>query len=142
MTIMRPEDATEELKVDPADLYREEIFTDRKAGTIRRLTPVKTDGSTDTRREVLYVGQAQLLTPVGTIPLSFEIDARSLTEALAKFAEAAGHAVDRTVEDLKEMQREAASSIVIPEVGAGGGLGGAGGVGRGGIPGGGKIKLP
>ena len=37
----RPEQTTSELKVDPASLYQEEIFTDRRVGTIRRLTPIK-----------------------------------------------------------------------------------------------------
>jgi hypothetical protein len=30
-----------ELKMDPTNLYREEIITDRKIGTIRVMTPVK-----------------------------------------------------------------------------------------------------
>jgi hypothetical protein len=125
-----------DLKMDPADLFREETFTDRKLGTIRRLTPVRVDGSTDVRRKVIYVGQAQLLTPVGAVPLTFEIDARSLEEALKEFAAAAKVAVDRTVEELNQLRRQAASSIVVPDVRQGG-LGGAAG-----IPRGGKIKLP
>jgi hypothetical protein len=130
-----PDDTTLELKMDPAELYREEVFTDRQAGTLRRLTPVKPDGSTDAARAVIYVGQAQLLTPVGALPLSFEIDARSLREAIERFPQAAKVAVDQAVEELKDLRREASSSIVIPE--AGGGMGGPGGV-----PGGGKIQLP
>jgi hypothetical protein len=125
-----------DLKMDPADLFREETFTDRKMGTIRRLTPVRVDGSTDVRRKVIYVGQAQLLTPVGAVPLTFEMDARSLEEALKEFAAAAKAAVDRTVEELNQLRRQAASSIVVPDVRQGG-LGGAAG-----IPRGGKIKLP
>ncbi len=124
-----------DLKMDPADLFREETFTDRKLATIRRLTPVRVDGSTDVRRKVIYVGQAQLLTPVGAVPLTFEIDARSLEEALKEFAAAAKVAVDRTVEELNQLRRQAASSIVVPDVRQGG-LGGAAG-----IPRGGKIKL-
>lgn len=131
-----PDETNLELKMDPASLYREEVFTDRQAGTLRRLTPVRPDGATDAARAVIYVGQAQLLTPVGALPLSFEIDARSLKEAIERFPEAAKVAVDQAVEELKELRREASSSIVIPE--AGGGLGGA----PGGLPGGGKIKLP
>lgn len=123
--------------MDPAELYREEVFTDRKVGSIRRLTPVKADGSTDAARKVLYVGQAQLLTPVGSVPLAFEIDAGSLEEALKKFSPAAKQAVERTLKELQELRREAASSIVIPEPGVAGGLGGPGGV-----PGGGKIQIP
>lgn len=121
-----------ELKVDPANLYHEEIFTDRKVGTIRVMTPVKSDGSTDANRKVIYVGETQLMTPVGALPLAFEIEADSLGNAAAKFAEVAQVAVERAVRELQEMRRQASSSIVIPE-GIPPGLGG---------PGGGKIKLP
>src|SRR5439155_1213124 len=55
----RPEQTANELKVDPASLYQEEIFTDRRVGTIRRLTPIRKDGARDTARAVLYVGEAQ-----------------------------------------------------------------------------------
>jgi hypothetical protein len=34
-------------KLDPAALYLEEVFTDRRIGTIRRMTPVKADATTD-----------------------------------------------------------------------------------------------
>ncbi len=134
--IMKPDEHVTELRINPADLYREETFTDRKVGTIRRLTPVTTDGSPDKGRQVIYIGQAQLLTPVGAVPLTFEIGARSFAEAIEKFSEAAKVAVDHTVEELQELRREAASSIVLPETGASGfGV-------PGGLPGGGKIKLP
>jgi hypothetical protein len=120
--------------MDAADLYREEVFTDRKVGSIRQLSPVKSDGMVDARRRTLYIGQAQLLTQLGALPLSFEIDANSLEQAVAKFADAAKVAVDRTMKELQEMRREAASSIVIPE---------RGGVGPGsGLPGSGKIQFP
>ena len=67
-----------DLRMDPGALYREEVFTDRRAGTVRALTPVRTDGLLDTTRRVLYVGEAQLLTPAGVLPLVFEIEAKSL----------------------------------------------------------------
>src|SRR5688572_28850863 len=35
----QPEDRVTEAKMDPENLYLEEIFTDRRVGTIRRLTP-------------------------------------------------------------------------------------------------------
>lgn len=127
-----------ELKMDPANLYREEIFTDRKVGTLRRLSPVRTDGSDDGARKVVFVGETQLMTPVGALPLAFEIDANTVGEAAEKFAEVAGVAVERAVRELQEMRRQASSSIVIPEGVPGAGLGGLGG----GFPGGGKIKLP
>jgi hypothetical protein len=131
----KPEDRTADPKMDPAALYREEVYTDRKVGTIRTLTPVKSDGSNDASRPVLYVGEAQLLTSMGAVPITFEIDAGSLDAAVKKFAEHAKEAVERTVKDIQDMRRQAASSIVVPQ-------GGMGGMGPGGLPGGGKIQMP
>lgn len=133
--IDKPADKHPEAKMDPATLYREEIFTDRKVGTIRQLTPVKTDGSPDPGRPPVFVGEAQILTQVGALPLNFEIAAKSLDEAVKNYAEAVKVAFERAMRELQELRREAASSIVIPQ-------GGMGGVGPGAVPGGGKIKLP
>ena len=99
----RPEDRPTEPKMDPKSLYREEIITDRKVGTIRVLTPIKSDGSSDASRAITYIGEAQLLTSVGTLPINFEIEAQSLDEAVKKFAEVAKDAVERTVKDLQEL---------------------------------------
>ena len=128
----KPDDRTGDPRMDPKTLCREEIITDRKVGTIRVLTPIKSDGSSDASRQVAYIGEAQLLTSVGTLPINFEIEAKTLDEAVVKFAEVAKEAVERTVKDLQEMRRQAASSIVVPQ----------GGMGPGGMPGGGKIQIP
>ena len=101
--------------MDPAQLYREETFTDRRIGTIRRLTPVAADGSDDASRPVIFLGQAQVMTPVGAVPISFELDAPSLSVAIEKFGEAAELAVQQTMRELQEMRREQASSLVIPD---------------------------
>ena len=130
----RPDDRGGDPTMDPKSLYREEIVTDRKVGTIRMLTPLKSDGSTDASRAVLYIGEAQLMTSVGTLPINFELEAQSLDEAVSKFAGAAKEAVDRTMKDLQELRRQAASSIVVPQ----GGMGGL----PGGMPPGGKIQIP
>ena len=124
-----------DVRLDPAAMYREEIFTDRRAGTIRRLTPVTVDGSTDTTRPLLFSGQTQLLTPAGVLPLVFEIEAQSLEEALQKFPDGVKVALEQAIDEAREMRREAASRIVVPEVGAGG-------IGPGAGQGGGKIKFP
>ena len=131
----RPEERLSEAKMDPATLYREELITDRKVGTLRVLTPINTDGTTDTARPVLYMGEAQILTGAGPLPIGFEIEAKSLNDAVEKFGAAAKEAIERTVHDLQEMRRQAASSIVVPQ-------GGMGGLGPGGMPGGGKIQMP
>jgi len=134
----RPDDKAADPRMDPQSLYREEIITDRKVGTLRVLTPIKSDGSDDASRAVFYVGEASLMTSVGTLPINFEIEAQSLEEAVKEFAGAAKEAVERTVKDLQELRRQAASSIVVPQ----GGMGGLGGMGPGGVPPGGKIQIP
>ena len=111
---MPPEIRTGEPKMDETSLYREEVVTDRRVGTIRVMTPIKVDGSTDASRPVLYVGEAQLLTQAGLLPLVFEIDATSLADAIDKFAAGATAAIERTRRELEELRREAASQIVVP----------------------------
>jgi hypothetical protein len=124
--------------MDATSLYREEVITDRRVGTIRVMTPIKTDGSTDLGRPVLYVGEAQLLTQAGLLPLVFEIDAKSLPDAIEKFAAGATAAIERTRRELEELRREAASQIVVPPT-LPPGFDPKGGPG--GLPGGGKIHL-
>jgi hypothetical protein len=129
---MAQEQQLPEIKLDITQLYREEIFTDRKAGTLRRLVPVKSDGTEDSSRPVLYSGQTQLLTPAGVLPLAFELEAASLEDACTKFPDAVKVAIEQAIEEAREMRREAASRIVVPDAG-----------GMGGPPagGGGRIKL-
>jgi hypothetical protein len=122
-------------QMDTANLYLEETFTDRKVGAIRRLTPVKSDGTTDTARSVLFVGQAEIMTNMGPVPINFEIEGHTLAEATAGFAVAAAAAVERTIQQIQEMRRQAASQLVVPS-GPMPNLG-PGGPGRGG-----KIQLP
>lgn len=117
-----------DVQMDANDLYREELYTDRKAGTLRRLVPVTRDGQPDPARTVLYSGQTQLLTPGGVLPLGFEIEAASLEDALQKFPAAVHVALEQAIEEARQYRRESASRIVVPEAG-------------GGIPGGGKIQL-
>ena len=123
------------LTMDAANVYREDVYTDRKIGTIRCLTPVKSDGSPDARRTAIYVGEAQIMTPMGALPVSFEIDGANLAEAIRNYAEAAKEGVERTVKEIQDMRRQAASSIVLP--GSGGG-----GLPPGGLGGGGKLQFP
>jgi hypothetical protein len=123
-----------EIQLDAAGLYREDVFTDRRAGSIRRLTPVTAEGADDASRPVLFSGQTQLLTPAGVLPLGFEIEAQSLQEALKKFPDGVKVALEQAIDEAREMRREQASRIVVPEVGSN--------VGPGPGPGGGKIKFP
>ena len=120
-----------EVAVEVENLYREETFTDLRVAGIRRLTPVNTDGSPDSSREVLFIGETQLLSPRGPLPIQCPIEAKNLEEAIEKFPEAVNRAVEAIIDEARELQRQESSRIVVP----GGPLGG------GGLPGGGKIGL-
>jgi hypothetical protein len=131
-----------DIKMDASSLYREEIYTDRRIGTIRVMIPVTANGDADDGRATVYIGEAQIMTQMGPLPVSFEIEADSLDAAVSGYAEAAKAAVERTVRELQELRREAASSLVLP--GQGGGAFGPGAGGLGGLGGGrgGKIQMP
>jgi hypothetical protein len=127
-----------EPQMDVANLYQEEMFTDRRIGAIRRLTPVNGDGNVDTARAVLYLGQAEIMTNMGPVPINFEIAAKTLGEAVAGFGPAASEAIERTVQQIQEMRRQQTSQLVVPgagvpNLGPGGPLAGRGG---------GKIQFP
>ena len=122
-----PETSTE-IIMDASALFREDMFTDNAVGTLRRLTPVTESGDPDPARQPQYIGSTQVMTSAGPMPLSFEIPADSLKEAAEAFGGAAKGAFEKTMEELKEMQRQQASSIVVPGSGmdpmGGGGMGG------------------
>lgn len=103
-----------EISVDRENLYREEIFTDLKVATLRRLTPVKADGSDDPSRPVLFVGQTTLLSQAGPVPVQCPIEAASLDDAVAQFPNAVNTAIEQMIEEAREIQREEASRIVVP----------------------------
>jgi hypothetical protein len=132
---MNPSENSPEIRMDTANLYREETFTDNAVGTLRCLTPVTAEGETDPSRPVQFVGTTQVLTTAGPLPLSFEIEAASLAEAAEAFGDAARQAFEHTMEELREMQRQQASSIVVPK----GGMDPTGGMGG---MGGGTIQMP
>jgi hypothetical protein len=89
---------------------------------------VLADGSPDAARPVLWLGQTQLMTPGGVLPLGFEIDAPDLASAIEKFPDAVKQALEDAIEEAQQMRRESASRIVVPDAG--------------GMPSSGKIKFP
>jgi len=131
---MNNPNTSNEIKMDASALYREETFTDNAVGTLRRLTPVTATGDPDSSRSEQFIGSTQVMTTAGPLPLSFEIPAESLAEAAEGFGDAAKAAFEKTMEELKEMQRQQASSIVVP------GAGGMDPTGSG--MGGGNIRMP
>jgi len=124
-----------EPEMNPQDLWLEEVFTDRRVGTIRRMTPVNGEGARDAARVVSWIGETQVMTQVGTLPINFALEAKTLEEAAQKFGAAAKAAIERAVKELQELRRQQASSIVVPQ-------GGLPPLGPGGPGGGGKIQMP
>jgi len=88
------------------NLYREDSITDLKTASIRCLTPVKSDGTTDDSREKIFVGHTQLMSPQGMVPLQARLDASTLEEAMDKFPAAMHKAMDEMIENVRKMQQE------------------------------------
>lgn len=109
--------APENDKIDLANLYRQETFTDLGLGTIQRLSPVTSDGSPDTTRSPIFMGSAQIMTPHGPIPVQAEIKAANLREACEAFPQAIKDAVNELVQQAKQYERERQGGIVIPRGG-------------------------
>lgn len=121
-------DEITEISMDADNLFKEEVFTDRSVGTIQRLSEVDAEGQVVDGGTVVFVGQTQLMTRAGPLPLTFEIEAKNLAEAAAAFGAGANRAMEDTVKRLEEMRRDQSQSIIVPEAG--------------GVPGGGQIKMP
>ena len=112
---MAEENTLENIKIDGENLWKEEHITDLKVGNIRKLTPIKADGTEDEARTATYSATTNIMTPNGALPISGEIEASSLTEAVEKFPDAINAAVKKLQEDMVRMQQEQASQIVTPD---------------------------
>src|SRR3990167_3747531 len=98
--------AMPEVSMSTNELYLEEVFTDQRVGTIRRMTPVTAEGTPDSSRPVLYLGSAQMMTPAGPLPLHFDIEASSLKDAVEKFGKGVEKAMEDTMKELQEYRRQ------------------------------------
>ena len=112
---MLEENTLGEMKMDMDNLWKEEVFTDLKVGTIRKLAPIKKDGTPDDSRTPVFSATTNIMTPSGSIPLSGEIEATTLEEAVEQFPEAINKAVQTLKEDMLRLQQEQASKIVTPD---------------------------
>jgi len=95
---------TIDLTVDRNNLYREESFTDIKVAAIRRLTPVKPDGSDDESRDPIFMAQTQLMSPSGPVLLQSILDAGTLEQAMERFPNAMQKEMDKVIEKNKNEQ--------------------------------------
>lgn len=106
------EDEALEFKLDRANLYQEETFTDIRTGSVKRFTPVKPDGTPDKARKTIYLGQTNLYTPQGPLPIQNVIQAKDLAQAFKRFPEAMEEAVQRLMEEAKKLKDEKESPII------------------------------
>lgn len=104
-----------DFSVDRSNLYKEESFTDLKIANIRRLIPVKPDGSEDKTRKAVFVGQTNLMTPNGPVPIQGVIRAKELQQAVKRFPEAMEEAVARLMEEAQKMKDQQGSKIIRQE---------------------------
>ncbi len=103
-----------DIQLNANELYREESYTDRRVGSIRCLIPVTREGLDDSQRKRLFIGQTQLWSQMGPIPINFEIPAENLDQAVDAFTAAAKEGIQQTLREAEEMRRQQESQIVVP----------------------------
>jgi hypothetical protein len=103
-----------EIKLDESNLYKEEVFTDLRVGSLKQLTPVTKNGERDLARPMMFVGETQLMSQVGPLPVQTRIEAENLEAAIERFPAAIQTAVEAMIEEVKELQRKEMSRIVVP----------------------------
>ena len=69
--------------LDPALAYRIERYTDLVAGEILRHIPISPDGIQDPMRMEVFTGSTVMATNRGPFTITFEIDAKTLSEAFS-----------------------------------------------------------
>jgi len=112
---MNMEDTSKgKVKVNLQNLYKEEMYTDMRTAAIRQLTPVKPNGEIDKTRKNVFVGQTNIMSPQGPLPVQFPIEAKNLQEAAEKFPEVMDLFLAKLAEEIKEAQRQEQSRIIVP----------------------------
>jgi len=101
-----------DFSIDRSNLYLEETFTDLKAGTVKRFTPVLPDGSLDKTRKPLFLGQTSLYTPHGPLPIQNAIPAKELSQAFKRFPETMHQAMEQLMEEADKMRQDKVSPII------------------------------
>jgi hypothetical protein len=117
---MTQEDTSQSIDftVDKTNLYREEAFTDFKVASIRKLIPIRPDGTDDESRTPVFIGTTQIMSPSGPLPIQEVLKANNFQEALEIFPDAMEKGFEQMVERLKKMQEQENekndSRIIVP----------------------------
>ena len=102
------------IRINQNNLYREEVFSDLTVGSIHQMTPVKPNAEIDKQRQVMFIGNTQLITQQGPLPVRFPIEAKNLQQAIDKFSESLDFFIKKMVEEAKELRRQEESRIILP----------------------------
>jgi hypothetical protein len=100
-----------EFRLDRSNLYLEESFTDLR-GTVKRFTPVKPDGTPDKGRKTLFLGQTNVVTQHGYVPIQNVIPAKELSQAFKRYPEAMEQALQHLLEEARKLNEEKESPLV------------------------------
>jgi hypothetical protein len=106
--------------VDKDNLYKEESITDLKVASIRRLVPIKEDGTEDLGRAPIFMGHTQLMSQQGPIPIQAGLTATTLEGAIKEFPGAMKQALDEVIDKIKKLQQQQVqqqrdrSRIIVP----------------------------
>ena len=103
---------TVDFNLDRTNLYREESYTDLKVGTVKRFIPVLPDGSVDKARKTFFLGQTNVYTEHGPLPIQNVIQAKELAQAFKRFPEAMEEAMQRLMEEAQQMREEKTSPLI------------------------------
>jgi hypothetical protein len=95
-----------DFSVDKNNLYREEGITDHKVASIRRLVPIKIDGSDDPDREPVFYASTQLMTPEGPLPIQAALKAKTFEAAIEEFPQAMRDSLSKTIEQIQKQQQQ------------------------------------
>jgi len=102
-------------EVQKHNMYREEAYTDLNSATIRKLIPVKADGSADDSRRIVYIGHADLISPQGPIPIQSELQVDSLEKAIEALPNAMGKEAEKVREEYNKMMEQQKTQPQQPE---------------------------
>jgi hypothetical protein len=101
-----------EFQLDRSNLYLEETFTDLTVGSVKRFTPVTPDGSPDKTRKTVFVGQTNVQTPHGPLPVQNMIRAKELPQAFKRFPEAMEEAVRQLIAEARKMSEDKQPPVI------------------------------
>ena len=70
------------IEMDSNSLFKETVYTDRKSGSIKMLEKINLQTNTVASDEKLFIGETQIMTPMGALPINFEIPAKTINDAV------------------------------------------------------------